>query len=77
MLLTSRLNINLSVEKNDSIYKPANICLFTVNNKNIKKKVRNMFSVKNWDTIKIYIVNFENISHLFLVVFLLLLILDR
>ena len=34
---------------NASIYKPSNICLFTVNNKNIgkRKKARNMFSVKN------------------------------
>ena len=34
---------------NVSIYKPSNIYLFTVNNKNIRKrkKARNMFSVKN------------------------------
>ena len=47
---------------------PSNICLFKVNNRNTRKKCE-IFSKLTIKTV--FIVNFENISHFFLVFLLL------
>ena len=54
---------------------PGNIYLFKVNSRNTQKKVKNVFKVNNREirttSFCFFIVNFEDISHLFLVFLLL------
>ena len=56
---------------------PANIYLLKVINRNTRKKERNMFKVNNRNTRTtscrsgVFVVNFEHISHIFLVFLLL------
>ena len=54
---------------------PGNIYLFKVNSRNTQKKIKNIFKVNKREirttSFRFFIVNFEDISHLFLVFLLL------